>query len=88
MKIAVHRHIIIDVADKDRYLTQEQREELSGILATIMVGRVSDGLPAARSYIVVDKAEPYAGVVGRVVAEGELRKRGLKNNGKDINSRQ
>jgi len=65
------KYEVMKLDDIDRYLSDEQKEQLYDIIGTIQVGRLGIRKPACNSYVVVNEDMPYAEQVWKLIEEGE-----------------
>ena len=65
------KYEVMKLDDIDRYLSDEQKEQLSDISQTLQIGRLSDSKPACNKYVVVNEDKPYAEQVWKLIEEGE-----------------
>lgn len=60
--------------DIEKYLTEEQKEQLNEMALAIVNGRARDGKCPINSYYVCNKDEPYAEKVRTAIMRGEKKK--------------
>ncbi len=61
------KHIVIQIEDVDKALTQRQKSKLDSLLEQIKQYRRLNGKPPENTYIILDTSEKYAGDVYRAI---------------------
>lgn len=64
------KFLVLKWEDIDKYLTEEQKENLKDVVASIFMGRSDEGKPH-NYYWVVNQDEPYADLVRDLIFEHE-----------------
>ena len=66
-------HIVLKVADVEKYLTDNQKYQLKRIQTVIEYGRI-ESKKKLNDYYVVNLDEPYADKIYEVIKNGEIKK--------------
>lgn len=74
VEIKVDTHTVIKNYDVEKYLSDDQKEQLECILCTIGIGRVNDGKAGCNTYYICNTDEPYAENIYNAIKQGEFDK--------------
>ena len=64
-------HLVIKLDDAQKYLSNNELQELGSMLEKIELGRQKDKKRGVNEYLIVNTDEPYANEVYKIILKGE-----------------